>query len=153
MSGMPRVDTAVLGTSIVGMADQIMQGVRDNRDHRPGNAQEHYVKAAIAGAIAVGAYKMLREDEDRERERGGKRHHRDGSADGSSDGGQGSASPRRHHGTRRESHGRDLTAEAIGAYAIGRQMMGHDDHAILKLVAEGLGAAALAREVDKDLVE
>ncbi|KYK56389.1 hypothetical protein DCS_03389 [Drechmeria coniospora] len=100
------------------MADRIMQGVRNNRDHRPGNAQEHYVKAAIAGTIAVGAYKMLRKDEDRERERSGKRYYRDGSADGSSDGGQ-----------------------------------GHNDFAILKLVAKGLGAAALAREVDKDLVE
>lgn len=39
-------------------------------------------------------------------------------------------------------------AETLGAYSLGRQMMGHTDHTVLKLVAEGLGLAALAREAD-----
>jgi len=135
MSGMPRVDTAVLAASVVGMADQIMKGVKDNRDHHGGESRSHYVKAAIAGAIAIGAFEMLKNDE--HLDDGEHPHHK------------------HHHGKhqKEDGHTKDLVEEALGAYSLGRQMLGHKEHRILKLVAEGLGAAALAKEVDRDLIE
>jgi hypothetical protein len=137
---MPKLDTAVLAASVIGMADEIMEGVRDNRDDLKSEARSHYVKAAIAGAIAIGAFEMLKKDEHLD---DGAHHH-----------------PHPHskhhkgkHHVDGDGHARDLVAEALGAYSLGRQMLGHKDHHILKLVAEGLGVAALAREVDHDLVE
>jgi hypothetical protein len=63
MSGMPRLDTAVSATAVVGMADQIMQGLHDSNDHQSDKACPCYVKAAIAGAINIGAYEMLKKHE------------------------------------------------------------------------------------------
>lgn len=63
MSAMPRLDTAVSATAVVGMADQIMQGLNDSNDHQSDKAYPCYVKAAIAGAIEIGAYEMLKKDE------------------------------------------------------------------------------------------
>lgn len=133
-----KLETAALAGSVVAMADQIMQGVRENREHNPDEAKEHYVKAAIAGAIALGAYKMMESDENQWR-------HNHGEPDMYYDP-KPPASPDSHHT-------RDLIAEAAGAYALGRQMMGHKNHFMLKLIAEGLGAAALARETKKDVVD
>ncbi|KAK4173831.1 hypothetical protein QBC36DRAFT_358992 [Triangularia setosa] len=53
----------------------------------------------------------------------------------------------------RRGHTLDLAAEAAGAYALGRQMMGHNHHAILKLITEGLGAAALGKKTDRTVVD
>ncbi|KAK1757026.1 hypothetical protein QBC47DRAFT_412369 [Echria macrotheca] len=135
--GNPRIETAALAGSVVAMADQIMQGVRENREHNPTEAQEHYVKAAIAGAIAIGAYTMLQKDENEERQKSGEPP-------------MGYDKPPAPPDPK---HRRDMMLEAAGAYALGRQMMGHKENAILKLIAEGLGAVALARETDKDVVD
>lgn len=133
-----RLETAALAGSVVTMADQIMQGYRENREHNPTEARQHYVKAAIAAAIALGAYKMMEADENQERKDHGEPEM---GYDPKPD-----APPDPHHT-------RDLIAEAVGAYALGRQMMGHKHNFMLKLIAEGLGAAALARETDKDVVD
>jgi hypothetical protein len=62
--------------------------------------------------------------------------------------------PRHDHGEAdRKGHLVDLATEAAGAYALGRQMMGHKHHAVLKLIAEGLGAAALGKETDRTVVD
>ena len=135
--GSPRIETAALAGSVVAMADQIMQGVREKRENNLPEAKEHYVKAAIAGAIAIGAYTMLQKDENAERT-------------GQGEPPMGYNKPPAPPDPK---HRRDLLAEAAGAYALGRQMMGHKENRILKLIAEGLGAAALARETDKDVVE
>jgi len=134
-----KTDMAVVAASVVGMADQIMQGVRDQRERQPDAATGHYLRAAVAGAIALGAAEMLRRDENHDR-----RHHHQPPL--GSDGRP--AKPGDHDG-----HTRDMLAEAAGAYALGRQMLGHNDHHILKLIAEGLGAVALAKEADRDLVD
>lgn len=169
MSGMPRVDTAVAAASVVGVADQIMRGVHDNKDHRPSDAQSHYIKAAIAGAIAIGAFEMLKKDEPQARGTSeytdDSEYNRDAIRTGSysrsrsrsrSQSRSRSSSRRRHHhdAAKYKHHSdntKDLIAQTVGAYSLGRQIMGHTDHTILKLVAEGLGLAALANDADKEL--
>jgi len=54
------------------------------------------------------------------------------------------------HGTE-EHHGQHLLEEALGAYMLGRQLMGHKKHPLVKLVAEALGAAGLYQEATRDL--
>jgi len=132
------METAALAASVVAAADQLMMGVRDTREHQPDEATEHYVKAAIAGAIAIGAYQMLQHGENKRRDE----HHQPHMGE-----------HRREKKGEEKGHGMDFVAEAVGAYAAGRQMMGHNHHKILKLIAEGLGTAALARQVDKDVVD
>lgn len=61
--------------------------------------------------------------------------------------------PRREKADDDAGHVVNLLSEAAGAYALGRQMMGHQNHKILKLIAEGLGAAALAKQTDKTIVD
>jgi hypothetical protein len=53
----------------------------------------------------------------------------------------------------RKRHAFDVAAEVAGAYALGRQMMGHNSHRVLKMVAEALGAAALGKETDRTVVD
>jgi len=133
MSGHRKIDTAVLAGSGVVAADQIMQAVRDHKDHHPDDATAHYIKAAIAGAVAIGAYEMLKKDEG-----GTKRDVYEIDIEET------------HHGTE-PGHGRHLIEEALGAYALGRQLMGHRHHSLIKLVAEALGAAGLYQEATRDL--
>jgi len=144
MSGNGRTETAVAAAGVVTAADQIMQAIRDNKEKHPDRAKPHYVKAAIAGAIAIGAFEMLRkENRPDHHESSHSEHHKH--SDGHHE-----RSHVEHHGNE-DGHTTDLAAEALGAYALGRQILGHTDHHILKLVAEGLGAVALAREASRDL--
>ncbi|KAH8651323.1 hypothetical protein BX600DRAFT_441756 [Xylariales sp. PMI_506] len=147
-----KIETAVVAGGAVTMADQIMQAIRDDSHHDKHETQSHYLKAAIAGAIAVGAYEMLKRDEadnpysldtgSLDHENHG--HHKHGS--------HASQQTTQTHPVNKDGHTKDIMAEVLGAYSLGRQMMGHRDHPIIKLIAEGLGAAAFAREADKDLV-
>jgi hypothetical protein len=171
MAGMPRTEMAVLASGVVGLADQMMRAVHDHKEHNMDEAKAHYVKAAISAAIAIGAYELLKKDEEGLREDDHNKlehheehgalqhrdsHHRDAHHNGEhykghhSDGDSNGDSDGKHH--EKSGHKADLLAEAVGAYAIGRQMLGHKDHKILKLIAEGLGATALAREVDRELI-
>ena len=151
MSGSPRLDTAITAAGVVGLADEIMKGIHHNKAREPG-AEDHYLKAAIAGAIAVGGFALLKHDESL-----------------SSD----DESPKPKHKKTSPSphekwvapydkwakehddswigpgHKGDLAAEAAAAYALGRQMLGHKDHRILKLIAEGLGAVATVKEANR----
>src|SRR3569833_3404814 len=145
MTSMPKVETAAMATGVVSMADQIMQAVRDNREHHPENAQAHYIKAAIAGAIAIGAFEMLRRDEDLEHHNHHKHH------------------KHRNHGDHARRDG-DVHAKTVGDEVViykddplrRTTGGGHDEHPgpgrTRDLVAEGLGAAAFAKEADQDLL-
>jgi len=135
-----KAETAALAASTIACADQIMLGVREHREGHQHDANSHYVKAAIAGAIAIGAYALMEKDENKERD---ENHRPDMGYEPRPDKG-----PADHRG-----HMVDLAAEAAGAYALGRQMMGHKNHAILKLITEGLGAAALGKEIDRTVVD
>jgi len=141
-----------------------MQAISDHKERHPEDATAHYVKAAIAAAVAVGAYEMLKRDEEargiwtsqhhgedgehrpharfddyeRERERGVEFARERSRSRSHSEGGDNPA------------HDRHLLEEAVGAYALGRQILGHNQHPILKLVAEALGASGLYQEVKND---
>jgi len=137
MTSHTKLDTAILAGSGVVAADQIMQAIRDHKDKHPDDATAHYVKAAIAGAVAIGAYEMLKKDENL---KANWNPHDEKNVD----------SDMEHHGAG-TGHGRHILEEAVGAYALGRQMMGHRNHPIVKLVAEALGAAGLYQEAKHDL--
>ena len=143
MSGHPKIDQMIAAGGGVVAADQIMQAVRDHKDHHPQDATAHYVKAAIAGAVAIGAYEMLKKDEGRTTQ--GER------VVIKSDEDEIDIEEREQHHGNGPHHGRHLLEEALGAYALGRQMMGHKDHPLIKLVAEALGAAGLYQEATRDL--
>jgi hypothetical protein len=153
MPGHPKLDTAVMATSGIVAADQLMQAVRDNKEHRPKDATPHFVKAAIAGAIAIGAYEKLMRDEHGQ---GSNSHHSRGDHRASVTKEEAHSHDERTkyrevEESDKDGHGADIVAEALGAYALGRQMMGHKEHPIMKLVAEGLGAAGLFREIERDM--
>ena len=143
MASHPRVDTAILAGSSVIAADQIMQAARDHKELHAEDATSHYVKAAIAGAVAIGAYEMLRKDGEVKEDLISNIGRRDEIErdDRENDHPHG-------HGSHHERH---VLEEALGAYALGRQMMGHKQHPILKLIAEALGAYGLYHEAKKDL--
>ncbi len=152
MTSHPKLDTAFVAGSGVIAADQIMQAIRDDKRQHPEDANTHYIIAAIAGAVAVGAYEMLKRDENAKGngpshqhgehgEHGEHRHHKH-SDDKQQHGSDGVDNP---------GHARHLLEEAVGAYAVGRQIMGHKHHPIFKLVAEALGAAGFYQEAMKDL--
>jgi hypothetical protein len=150
-----------------------MQAAREHREHNPEEAKKHYINAAIAGAIALGAYEMLRRDEEKRRHGHGGHHvnlgddlrddeeshrHRSRSSSRASD--YDESEDRRRERRHSESdpahqsgHNKDLLVETLGAYALGRQMMGHKSHPIVKLIAEGLGVAGLSREAYRELNE
>lgn len=135
-----KLETAALAASAIACADQLMLGVRDHREGQQDEANSHYVRAAIAGAIAVGAFALLKKDENQHRDEVGEEEM--------------GYEPRTDKGLEdRKGHMWDLAAEAAGAYALGRQMMGHKNHAIVKLIAEGLGAAALGKETERTVVD
>ncbi|KAK1828080.1 hypothetical protein QBC39DRAFT_374997 [Podospora conica] len=135
-----KAETTVLAASTIACADQVMLGVRDHREGKNSDANSHYVKAVIAGAIAVGAFALMEKDENKERKENKKPEI--------------GYEPRPNHGDAdTKGHVMDLAAEAAGAYALGRQMMGHKNHVILKLIAEGLGVAALGKEIDRTVVD
>jgi hypothetical protein len=62
MTGSKR-ETAALAASAVACADQLVLGIRDQREHQQHDANSHYVKAAIA----VGAFALMEKDETKHR--------------------------------------------------------------------------------------
>ncbi len=86
------------------------------QDHKPDDTAPHYLKAAIAGTIAIGAYEMSKKDEG---------HDGSKSAPPKPDKAHGPnhVNLKPHH----KGRSTDMIAEALGTYALGRQMMGHTD--------------------------
>lgn len=126
----------------------------------------HLVKAVTGAAVAIGAYELLKRGErlptehfhdqstskimkhdndtvvvsHRQRERGDRRHrHRSRSHSGSD---SRSPSPDYHE----PGHKRRVFEEIIGAYSLGRELLGDHEHHVTHLVAEALGMTALVKE-------
>lgn len=166
MTGHPRVETAIMAGSGVIAADQILEAIKDQRQHRGDDATSHYLKAGVAAAVAVGAYEMLKRDqEEREGREGlaplreGRQHvhlgddDRDWSERDWERRSRSRSTGSGHSPDKDPHHLRHLAEEAAGAYALGRQAMGHNQHPIVKLVAEVLGATGLYKEGKHDLSE
>ena len=118
-------------TGAVIAADQILQSADSNE-----NQLEHLAKAGAGAAVAIGAWEMLR------RSRNDPDSHAHG---GHSDS---------HHHSRRSSsssnpphHNLHLLEEIIGAYSLGKELLGDKHHHIAHLVGETIGVLGLGQEV------
>jgi len=111
-------------TGAVIAADQIAKSI-DSEEHKVA----HLSKAAIGAAVAIGAYELLR----RESEGQEVPHYRHRSRSRSS-------SP--HH----EHHERHLAEEIVGAYGLGKELLGDKKHHVAHLVEEVIGALGLIQE-------
>ncbi|RJE17078.1 hypothetical protein PHISCL_10585 [Aspergillus sclerotialis] len=112
------------------------------------DANEHYVKAAVGAVVAVGAYQLLkkqkreREDDDYESSDDEGHHHRH------------EPRPRRyshhehHHEHEEPGHHRRLLEEAVGAYSLGKELLGDRRHHVIHLITEALGAVAAVKEAN-----
>src|SRR5436305_14661908 len=88
------------------------------------DATPHYLKALVGAAVAVGAYEMARNKT------------KDGTDPSS--GGESGDPPH---------HGRHLLEEAVGAYVLGKDLLGDRKHHVAHLVAEVLGATGLIKDI------
>jgi hypothetical protein len=111
-------------TGAVIAADQITKSIT-SEDHKV----SHLSKAAIGAAVAVGAYELLRRQSE-EKETPRHQHHPRSR----------SSSP--HH----EHHERHLAEEIIGAYGLGKELLGDKKHHVVHLVEEVIGALGLLQE-------
>ncbi|OAL38017.1 hypothetical protein AYO20_02850 [Fonsecaea nubica] len=139
-------EVAAMAASGVYAANELGKAVAE--DYK--DANEHYVKAAVGAAVAVGAFHLLQKQK-REREEDEyisssdeEQHHRH------------SPRPRRHshHEHHHEhlegpGHTRRLLEEAVGAYSLGKELLGDRRHHVIHLITEALGAVAAAREVSE----
>jgi hypothetical protein len=98
--------------------DQIMKGL-DSKEHQT----SHFVKASIGAAVALGAFELLRRDEPKSGSRSR------------------SSSPNSKH------HDRHIFEEIIGAYSVGKELMGDKRHHLAHIVGEAIGAVGVLQEV------
>jgi hypothetical protein len=125
LSSQTEVAAAALGSVY---AANEMKKVIDNND----DPTDHFVKAAVAAAVAVGAYEMLR----RKKERFDSHSGSNGSTNSGSH--QKPHEPQHHKGY--------LLEEAVGAYGLGKELLGDKKHHFAHLVAEALGATGLVKD-------
>lgn len=155
MSGSTRLDVAALATSGVLTADELMKAVEAKRRECEDAQTRHLTHAAITAAVAVGAFELLRRDQEKEGERkrggvvvveehdsdevivGGREHRHDGH-------GHHDYHHHHHHDDsycyeRDHSpygHKRRLLEEIGGAYSLGQEMIGHKKHHLAHLVSD-----------------
>jgi hypothetical protein len=128
-------------------ANQLLKATEPDEDKT-----NHLVKAGIAALVAIGAFEMLRRSElsqndpdyrPRSRSRSRSFSPDDRSRDRSSShhsGRSGRSHEVRHH----KAH---IAEEVIGAYALGKELLGDKKHRVGHLVAEAIGAAGLYQEL------
>lgn len=113
-------------TGAVVATDQIIKSMDPEADQL-----EHLLKAGIGACVAIGAYEMLRRAElNPELSNGHHRHSRPSS----------SSSNFPHHK-------RHLLEEVIGAYTLGKELLGDKNHHVAHLVGEAIGATGLVQEL------
>ncbi|KIW59463.1 hypothetical protein PV05_03910 [Exophiala xenobiotica] len=129
---------AALGS--VYAANELSKALTDEDAH---DNTDHYLRAAVGAAVAVGAYHQLQK----------KRHHDD--SDSSSDEDdhihkehrEHSGEKHHHHHPDPPGHGRHLLEEAAGAYSLGKELLGDRRHHVVHLIAEALGAVGALRDI------
>jgi hypothetical protein len=159
--------TAVAAGGAVYAADQLVKTFEPD-DH---SANEHIVKATVGAAVAVGALELLRRDGEglptyRKLFHRKYRHHDSNVHQSSSDSvrvsgaedvresrlikqEQDSSLSRSSSASSSESgHKRRLAEELIGAYSLGKQLLGDKKHKVAHLVADAVGATALLKEIN-----
>ncbi|KAE9381028.1 hypothetical protein N431DRAFT_538824 [Stipitochalara longipes BDJ] len=129
-----------LSTGAVVAADELLK-MTDEEDNKTASL----LKAGVAAAVAVGAYKLLRRAEEKgepvyqgfSRSRSPSRH-RSRSYSNASHASQSSQIPH---------HKRHVLEEVIGAYSLGKEILGDRKHHVAHLLGEALGATVLIQEL------
>lgn len=131
------VAAAALGS--VYAANELGKALADHHEE----ATDHYLKATVGAAVAVGAYHQLPKKADRRRKQGAD------SMSSSDDGMQHPCqSPSDHHNDHHHPHHRrHLLEEAAGAYSLGKELLGDKEHHVAHLIAEAMGAAGMIRDI------
>ncbi|CZR68883.1 uncharacterized protein PAC_18784 [Phialocephala subalpina] len=147
-------ELAVGATSTIVAADQLLHAIDPHEDKT-----SHLVKAGIGAAIAIGAFELLRQQNEKDNvERGSRQLRRSGSYERSQ---SRSPSPSRSgprsptgSGSRSRSlsshiphHKRHIVEEIIGAYSLGKELLGDRKHHVAHLVGEALGATGIYQEL------
>jgi hypothetical protein len=142
MSGSTRLDVAALATSGVLTADELMKAVQSSHDRSEGASKKHLTHAAIAAAVAVGAFELLRRDEKKQKKKDLIRESTDSDEEalefeGDRHRNQQDTSHHSRHSRDHspQSHKRRLLEEIGGAYALGEEMIGHRKHHVAHLVS------------------
>ncbi|KAJ5742338.1 hypothetical protein N7533_011747 [Penicillium manginii] len=159
--------TAVAAGGAVYAADQLVKSFEPD-DH---STNTHIFKASVGAAVAVGALELLRRDGEglhtyRKLFQRKHRHHDSDVHQSSSESvqisnaedvresrlikqEQDSSSSRSSSASSSESgHKRRLAEELMGAYSLGKQLLGDNKHKVAHLVADAVGAAALLKEIN-----
>ncbi|KAF2258912.1 hypothetical protein CC78DRAFT_586545 [Lojkania enalia] len=176
MSGSTKVDMAAIATSSVITADQLMRALEASHEGKERHAKKHLGYAVVGAAVALGAYELLRRDEQNKKGRKDDDEYDDERDVIVYDDYDDDRSPRRHHRHRYEDEGRErdvvvsprsgsrsgrhrsssrhkrrLAEEIVGMYALGQEMMGHKKHHIPHLVAEALGAIGAYKDISEHI--
>ncbi|KAE8356866.1 hypothetical protein BDV28DRAFT_144779 [Aspergillus coremiiformis] len=163
--------TAVAAGGAVYAADQLIKSFDDDDDDS--STTSHLLKAAVGAAVAVGALEMLNHDEhlpsyrrlfkkkyeghssSHEHSRSYKEEdvHTEAGAEVTDtrlvrkEQRSGSSSRSSSVSSHESGHKRRLAEELIGAYSLGKQLLGDKKHQVAHLVADAVGAAALLKEI------
>jgi hypothetical protein len=125
--------------------DQIMKTF-SSEEHKT----QHAVKAAIGTAVAIGAFELLRREEEKERQGGRRRsssgHRRSSSVRRRSSSVQRWGSSSRSRSPSPRNHFRHLAEEVLGAYGVGKEMMGDKKHHVAHLVEAVIGAVGMVHD-------
>jgi hypothetical protein len=142
MSGSTRLDVAALAASGVLTADELMKAVQSSHDRRDGASKKHLTHAAIAAAVAIGAFELLRRDEKKEQMDGA--FEKVTEIDEEASEFEGDRYRHQHESSHHSLHSQDhsprghkrrLLEEIGGAYALGEEMIGHKKHHVAHLVS------------------
>ncbi|KAL5313390.1 hypothetical protein ACEPPN_019123 [Leptodophora sp. 'Broadleaf-Isolate-01'] len=125
LSKTENVELLATGVGAVVALDQLAKTL-ESKD----NKVSHLSKAAIGATVAIGAWELLQREE-REKAKGGTGNYMTG---GNGEG--------PHH------HNRHLVEEIVGAYGLGKELMGDRKHHFTHLVEEAIGALGLLQEVN-----
>jgi hypothetical protein len=125
-------ELAIGATGAVVATDQVIKSMDSEED----NQLDHLLKAGVGAAVAIGAYELLRRAElSRESSAGERRH-----STSSSHSRPNTSSSNPPH------HSRHLLEEVIGAYTLGKELLGDKNHHVAHLVGEAIGATGLVQE-------
>ncbi|KAL6247509.1 hypothetical protein RBB50_005855 [Rhinocladiella similis] len=161
-----RAEVAAAALSSVYAANELGKALTEEDRHE---LSDHYLRAAIGAAVAVGAFYQLQKKRDR-----GRDYDHDYRYDNDCDRESGDADSddehidqerredsreRHHHHHNRNpryhyhehsdppGHGRHLLEEAAGAYSLGKELLGDKRHHVAHLIAEALGAVGAIRDI------
>jgi hypothetical protein len=126
-------ELAAGATGAVVATDQITKSLKSKNDQL-----EHLVRAGIGAAVAIGAYEMLRRGGKDDGSRTSQRRH-SASSNSSRQSSSSSSNP--------SDHNPHMVEEIIGAYPLGKELLGDKHHHIRHLVGEAIGATGLLQEV------